>query len=99
MRVKLMADYFCPPLWWDDRIRIGPIELDEMHLPDGLKAELAAWAARFDATLDAAYPPDSGFASPEEEAAFHACGRDLAGRVAAALGDGTQVRYWSPRDA
>lgn len=93
-----MADYDCPPLWWDDRVQVGPIELDETDLLDALKAELGAWAARFDATLDRDHPPDSGFALLDEEADFHACGRDLAGRVALALGGGAQVRYWPSRE-
>ena len=89
-----MADYNCPPLWWGDRVQVGPIELDAIDLSVELKTELAAWVTRFDATLDQEYPPDSGFASPVEEA-FHACGR---GRVAAALGGGARVRYWPFRE-
>ena len=90
--VKVMADYHTFPLWSrDSGDNIGP---DDLPISPGLRDALRAWAARYDATLNEEYPPDSGFASAEEEHAFTADGLALARRVAAELGPGYQVEYF-----
>jgi hypothetical protein len=53
MRIKLMPDFECSPLWWDGKIgRIGNIAPDDLALPLELWDALWAWVERYDATLD-----------------------------------------------
>lgn len=88
-----MADHFCWPLWTP--LDQGPGNLDPASLPlsDQLVRELLLWAARWDAILDMDYPPDSGFASAEEEDRFNADGRALATRLARELGGAYEVTF------
>lgn len=89
-----MADYGCHALWWDGEPgSIGNIAPATLGLSPALADALAAWAARFDATLDPENPAASGFASPEAERAFVAEGAELARRVAAELGPAAVVRF------
>jgi hypothetical protein len=97
MRIKLMPDYECSPLWWDDEPgRMGDIDPEEIGLDAALKADLFAWADRYDATLDQDYPPDSKFTTKELLHAFVRDGEMLAERVRMALGAGWEVRYKPP---
>lgn len=93
MRIKVMADYHCWPLWWDEPGRVGNIAPEALGLGDRLSAELLAWASIYDETLDPDDPIRSGFASPRQEELFHEEGERLAGSVAAELGRGSAVRY------
>lgn len=97
MKIKLMPDYECSPLWWDGEPgQVGDIYPPDIGLDAALHADLFAWAQRFDATLDQDYPPDSRFATEEELEAFVRDGEALAARVRVALGEGWQVRYQPP---
>lgn len=90
-----MTDYFCHPLW--DVGPTGPGDVDPASLPltPQLVADLGAWAARYDATLNLAVPQDSpGFASEADERDFNETGRRLAGRVAEELSGRYAVRYF-----
>lgn len=102
MRLKLMPDYECSPLWWDgepdgDSFRVGDIDPADLNLPPDLRRDLFAWADRFDATLDQDYPPDSKFASEQELESFIEDGRVLTERVRAALGPDCEIRYVPPK--
>jgi hypothetical protein len=99
MKIKLMPDYECSPLWWDGEPgRFGDnIDPTDIGLDDSLKADLYAWAERYDATLDQDYPPDSCFATKEDLAKFVANGEALAARVRVALGPDWTVRYLPPQ--
>jgi len=95
--VRVMSDYHCFPLWSrDSGNNLGP---DDLPLSGGLVDGLRAWAGAYDATLNEEYPPDSGFASEEEERAFVAQGLDLARRVATELGPGYTVEYFDGSSA
>lgn len=97
MKIKLMADYECSPLWWDNEPgKMGDIYPPDIGLNAALHADLFAWAARYDATLDQQYPPDSRFATKQELEEFVADGQLLAQRVCAALGPAFVVRYVPP---
>lgn len=92
MKIKVMADYDCPPLWWDKGSpEVGPLDPRTLGLPANLVAALEAWAAAYDATLDRDDPAASGFPSAAAEQAFHEQGRRLAEQVGAVTGG--QVRY------
>ena len=81
--IKLMADYECFPLWEVEAI--GNIDPTDLPIDDGLRADLLAWARRFDDGLNWADPARS-VVSPEEQAAFEAEGLSLADRLRDALG-------------
>lgn len=92
-RFKLMADYDCHPLWGMVDPEIGDVDPASLPLSKELVADLAAWAAAYDATLDRDDPAASGFATPTAEAAFRAEGARLAGRLSAELGAGYEIVF------
>jgi hypothetical protein len=109
--IRIMADYFCSPVWHDGPYRrdaaghvlpdpsveVGPIELDDLPVSEDLRDDLEAWADRFDATLDEDDPARSGgFEAPDSLAASTRDGAALAARVAAELGPDWVVRYVPP---
>jgi hypothetical protein len=97
--VKLMADYECFPLWEvldDGTNNLNP---DSLPLTDELKVALRNWAASYDRTLNRDYPPESGFATPEDEAAFEVEGRRLWKELQAQLAPRSRVAYYSSREA
>lgn len=75
-QIKLMPDYHCHPLWL-----LGPdfdkIEAATLPLTSTTMTRLEAWAKKYDATLNEDYPPDSVFATPEEEEEFEREGMAL----------------------
>lgn len=93
MKIRVMADYECWPLWWDGDGRVGNIAPSDLGLSDGLSADLSAWAAAYDATLNRDDPRASGFASSDDDHRFHVQGEHLAARVADELGRTATVRY------
>jgi len=94
MNLRLMADYQCWALWWDNPGRVGNVDPVELGLTPDLCAALNEWAQRYDDTLNQDDPPNSRFATPEELEAFVRDGEALAARVRAALG--VDVRYVPP---
>lgn len=96
MRIKVMADYECAPLWWDELNpeRMGDIRPEALGLSEALCDDLWAWVGAYDATLVRHDPVRSGFPSQADERAFDERGRGLARRVAAELGHAARVRYW-----
>ncbi len=92
--IKVMTDYHCHPLW--NVGSSGPYNIDPHTLPISadLIARLERWADQYDQTLNDDYPPDSGFATPEEHHAFVAEGRQLAYELQQQLGDGYDVFYF-----
>jgi hypothetical protein len=97
--IKLMAEYGGTILWSADPSSVGPVELGTLPLTDDLKAAIRNWAAAYDRTLNQDYPPDSGFTTPEEAAAFEAEGRHLWKELQAQLGPEYKVAYYSDREA
>lgn len=90
--VKLMPDWGAGPLWVADGGVSEPYDAEEitevLPLSAGLRADIAAWDERFQATLDQDDPRNSGtFPTPEDEATFVAEGRELARRVQAEAPD------------
>jgi hypothetical protein len=89
--LKLMADYDCWPLWEASPGATGNVDPSDLPISESLKDRLARWAADFDATLDRDNPSQSGFSTPEEEAAFVARGLTLGTELQAELGPTFQV--------
>ena len=95
-RLKLMTDSGCFPLWGDSEEGYNH-DPNDLPLSAELKADLSSWAASYDRTLNDDYPPDSGFASPEEEDAFEAEGLRLWQELQTQLGGTYEVVYFSGR--
>jgi hypothetical protein len=96
-RIKLMADYFCHPLWHNGGVDVGDIEPASLPISEDLQRDLDAWARAFDAILDMDDPANKGgFESPQAVARFVADGAQLAQRLRDELGPGWDVDYWPP---
>lgn len=90
--IKLMADYHCWPLW-EVEPDVGNIDPGELPISASTRVALEDWAAAYDETLDHDYPPDSGFADQEREAAFETEGRRLWRALRRELGERVRVLY------
>lgn len=84
--IKLMADYQCYPLWDMSLDEYGDIAPCELPTSNELQLRLSKWAAVYDETLDADYPPNSGFKSEELEREFKREGERLAESLRSELG-------------
>jgi len=85
MRIKIMADYGCWPLWHAGGGEVGNIDPQSLPLSDELKSDLNGWAAKLDGALDWDDPgntkwPDGFFSE------FNREGRELAERLRGELG-------------
>jgi hypothetical protein len=88
-----MPDYHSYPLWdVDDPDNVDPATLP---LSDALRARLEAWADAYDAILNPDDPAASGFAGEAAARAFDAEGVRLWHALAAELGPGYAVAYYS----
>ncbi len=76
--IRLMADYFCFPLWEASSGEVGNINPHYLPISRELKIRLMAWASTFDGILDRDDPKNSGFKSDEEIREFRDEGYDLA---------------------
>jgi hypothetical protein len=69
--IKLMPDYFCYPLWWENSDRIGNIDPASLALSAETIEGLNRWATRYDATLNTRDPANSsGFGDRAEKEEF-----------------------------
>src|SRR5438270_9257915 len=99
MKLKLMADYCCWPLWYNgpDNTRIGPVDPETLPLSKALKERLLKWSETFDKQLDLMNPRDV-LSAPEwttEEALwFDNEGRELWIQLRGELGTAYQVSYF-----
>lgn len=96
--VKVMADYGCWPLWWDEgSTEVGNVDPEDFGLSSGLLADLQVWSNEFDATLNSSDPARSGFPSAAGLSSFNRIGEALSIRVAEELGEEIRVRYVQAR--
>jgi len=93
--LKLMCDYHCFPLWDMQEGCYQNIDPESLPLSDELKSALDRWAASFDGILNQDYPPDSGFATPQDEEAFEAEGLRLWQELQRELRGLSEVIYFS----
>lgn len=99
-RIKMMADYFCHPLWRNGGVEVGDIDPASLPISEGLQRDLDAWARAFDAILDMDDPANKGgWESPQARDDFAARGADIAQRLREELGPGWEVDYWPPASA
>jgi len=88
MKIKVMPDYHCWPLWHYESDTVGPIEPRSLPVSYSLASQLEKWAEQYDHTLNQECPPGSKFATPEAETDFIRCGKDLATRLKSELNCG-----------
>ena len=81
-----MTDYYSYPLWEENENSYENVNPDDLPISSGLRDALTGWAQRYDDTLDRDDPRQSGFSTPEAEAAFKAEGEVLLGRLKSELG-------------
>jgi hypothetical protein len=86
LQITLQPEWGTGPIW----VRRGdgiaePYDAEEvtdvLDLSVELREAIAAWDGRFQDTFNSAYPPDSAFPTPEDEAAWLAEGKELALRL------------------
>lgn len=95
MRLRLMPDYECFPLWEVRPDGVRNVDPGELGMSQQLRSELHEWSATYDATLCRDDPASSGFASPEQERAFEETGRRLWQALRVELGDDVELSYFS----
>lgn len=95
MKLRLMADYECYPLWLKLNNGVRNVPPSELPLSDQLQKALVAWAARYDSTLQRNDPAASGFATQNEEHEFEATGLRLWAALRSELGPSVHVTYFS----
>jgi hypothetical protein len=97
MKIKLMADYQCHPLWRIDDEIIGDIDPSSLPLLSSTVSRLNKWAEMYDKTLNQEDPCNSGFSSLKEEAEFENEGISLLSQVALELSPQYEVIYYSQK--
>ena len=95
IKIKLMADYGCDPLWWADADKVGNIDPARLPLSQETINRLEKWAENYNATLNWQDPANSPDLSSEEEAAFEEEGINLWKRLQTELAPNYQVIYFS----
>jgi len=94
-KIRLMADYFCHPLWHNGGVDVGDIDPASLPISEELQSDLNAWARAFDAILDMDDPGNKGgFASQQARDEFVVRGEELAARLREELGAGWEIEYW-----
>lgn len=97
VRVKLMAEYLCRPLWTYDEAgvarNVGPHDLP---LPPGLAWHIEQWDGRLQATFDGAHPFASGFETDGELEDHRKEGAALGEELAEALAGMVPVIEFEP---
>lgn len=92
-KIKVMADYDCFPIWWDQADKIGNIDPKNLPITSTLAADLERWADIFTATLNHANPRNSGFKTEQEYRDFNERGTRLTQWLAEELRGKYEVRY------
>jgi hypothetical protein len=95
VKIKLMADYGCDPLWWADADKVGNIDPARLPLSQETISHLRKWASAYNATLNWEDPANSPDLSAEAEAAFEEEGISLWKQLQKELAPNYQVVYFS----
>lgn len=93
VKIRLMPDYFCYPIWGNSVGNIGNINPEELFLSSGLVNDLNKWASIYDETLNKNDPISSGFNSEYEKQLFISHGEELCNRMKEELGSEYIVEY------
>ncbi len=95
--IKLMPEYGQTVLWHHGGDKVGPIDASQLPISEELRCSLKEWAFTYDDTFNQENPRDSGFSSPEQEAAFEEEGMRLWRQLQSELGSEWNVVYFSNR--
>ncbi|MEC4891582.1 MAG: hypothetical protein SAL07_06945 [Oscillatoria sp. PMC 1051.18] len=96
IKIKLMADYGCEPLWWADEDKVGNIQPETLPLTDETIKRLQKWAIAYSETLNWSDPANSpGFGSEEARKAFAQEGISLWKQLRQELAPDYEVIYFS----
>lgn len=91
--LKLMADYYCHPLWKAHASGVENIDPGTLPISAPLLERLRAWSRVYDATIDQEDPRRSDFESREQAVAFLREGAALQVGLERELGDRFRVLY------
>lgn len=91
IRIKLMADYQCFPLWGADEENLGNISPHSLPISEKLKEDLIEWGNQYDLTLNLDDPANSGFKDENAELHFRKFGEQLLQRLQIELGRGYSI--------
>lgn len=94
-KIKLMADYQCFPLWWQETDKVGDINPATLPLSQETIYRLEKWAETYDRTLNLEDPRLSGFASEKETQMFDLEGISLWHQLRKELAPDYEVSYFS----
>jgi PHD/YefM family antitoxin component YafN of YafNO toxin-antitoxin module len=94
-KIRLMTDYGCYPLWWDEPDQVGDLDPESLPLTQETIQRLYHWADAFDARLNLADPSDSPEVTPEEVESFEWEGLSLWKQLNQELYPNYEVVYFS----
>ncbi|MFB2877485.1 hypothetical protein [Floridanema aerugineum] len=96
IKIKLMADYGCDPLWWEDDDKVGNIDPTILNLsPDTIK-RLDKWVEEYEAFLNLDEPNHSEVSVIyNAEEAFEQEGINLWKQLRKELAPNYEVLYFS----
>ncbi len=96
IKIKLMADYGCDPLWWEDNDKVGNIDPTILPLSQETIKRLDKWAQEYEVNFNWDAPNDSeGFVSTLVEEAFEQEGINLWKQLREELAPNYEVLYFS----
>jgi hypothetical protein len=90
-KIKLMADYFCFPLWEVSTEVFGDIDPNTLPISEKLQNQLMQWAAVYDGILNMEDPASTDFKSEDDRRAFEEEGYRLAQALQTELGENFEV--------
>jgi hypothetical protein len=94
-KIRLMTDYGCYPLWWDEPDKVGDLDPESLPLTQETIQRLYHWADAFEARLNLADPSDSPEITPEEVESFEWEGLSLWKQLNQELYPNYEVVYFS----
>ncbi|MGP2438630.1 hypothetical protein [Streptomyces sp. JW3] len=95
VRVKLMAEYECYPVWVGRLASMDNVPAATLPISRGLIADIGRWAEEYEATYDPDDPLSSGFSDDRAESTFVEKGTALATRLQRELGSDYAVAYYN----
>jgi hypothetical protein len=81
MKLKLMPDYQCFPVWIATENCYGDVDPSELPLSNQLRSDLLRWSDWYDSSIDLADGRFVGFGEGDAEARFWEEGKRLARRL------------------
>ncbi|MDB9513960.1 hypothetical protein PN499_22425 [Kamptonema animale CS-326] len=96
-KIRLMADYGCDPLWWNEPDEVGDIDPAQFALHPETINRLYNWVQAYDARLNWDDPGNSPDLTQEKSEAFEAEGISLWKQLRQELSPHYEVLYFSDR--